>query len=110
MVMLEFTSTPSAKDNVLTISDPSGESVSVDIPTGCGFRVRYNCATDDKAEVALTLSVDGEMRFGATDSRQICMGLVALTYVAKQDAAGRAEILEAELFDSRLKLYTGADA
>ena len=110
MVMLEFTSTPSAKDNVLTISDPSGESVSVHIPTGCGFRVRYNCATDDKAEVSLTLWVDGEMRFGATDPRQICMGLVALTYVAKQDAAGRAEILEAELFDSRLKLYTGADA
>jgi glycosyltransferase involved in cell wall biosynthesis len=105
IILLEFTSTPSAAANALEISELSGNRVIFDVPAGTNFSIRFVCPTNAKSEVELTIYISGEVRFNFDDPRAICVGLVSLTYVAEKDAAGRAELLEREFFDRHLPEY-----
>jgi hypothetical protein len=99
LLFLELTSTTFSRENTLVIHGSVDGPSSIELRGGQPFTERMVCESDKNGDIVITLTVQGTISPIATDRRKICIGLIGLSYAAEQDVAGRAELLERELFD-----------
>ena len=72
------------------------DRVPIPIPVNQPFDVRVLAAVGENGDVEISLSVEGQVpEASASDLRRLSVGLVALGYAPRADAATRADLLDA---------------
>ncbi len=93
--LLVTTNLASEKSDSFPMKALSGR-LAISVPFNQAFDVRVPVAVGDNGEVEINLLVEGQIpEASASDPRRLSVGLVALGYAPRADAATRADLLDA---------------
>lgn len=99
IIYMNFVTVEWVEDNILIISSPEAETLTVSLRPADQFILRVKTRSNSVGQVTIKLNVSGLLTPQGEDKRLLTVGLRELAYAPLEDALARVEILETLTLD-----------